>query len=109
MALDKGPSEEELARALARFVTEPVGGYGLDLDRNNSPLQAAARAQIQQMTREIARDVVGASTSIKDVLEGHVKRAIEEALRDDAYLRKIVTDAVAKALVTRGSDDDADA
>lgn len=107
MALDKGPSEEELARALARFVTEPVGGYGLD--RGNSPLQSAARAQIQQMTREIARDVVSASTSIKGVLEGHVKRAVEEALRDDAYLRKIVTDAVAKALVTRGSDDNADA
>jgi len=95
-------TEDELVNSLCRFVTQPESyGYGKE-----SPLQKAVRDHMRTMVKEMAGEVVASTPKVREVMHRLIQQSVEEALRDDAFLNKIVTDAVAKALVTRSTEDD---
>lgn len=95
-------TEDDLAQSLARHLTNQVG-YGMD---RISPIETAVRKHMQVMADELAAQAVSQSTTIRDVVDRHVKDAIGAALRDDDFLRGMVTKAVAKTLAGRHSYSD---
>lgn len=89
-------TQQEIASDLARFLTTPVArGYGLD---KRSPLDEILNAQITQMTREIAAEVIAATPEIRDHVKRMVESTVKRALQNDSWLNQTVVGAVSKAI-----------
>jgi hypothetical protein len=89
---------------LAQFLTKP--GYS---SGGKTPLQEEIERQIKKMASEIAAEVIRQTPQLEDRVRQLTAKAVQDALSGDKFLSDLVTDAVARVLVTRMrhvSDDD---
>ena len=86
------PDEGQVARDLAAFLTTKDGYQRL------SPIEGRVRGEIGKLAQEIATEVVAAHPSLRAAIVEMTQRVVSAALRDDEYLRGVVTAAVGKAL-----------
>lgn len=84
---------EEIASALASYLTNRASGYG-----GRSPLEEMLQAQITQMTRQIAAEVIAATPELHDHVQRMVQQTIRWAMNQDGWLNQTVVTAVSKAL-----------
>lgn len=87
-------NEKEVAESLTDFLVKP---------RNNnwnskSPLQDYVEAEITNMARAIAGEVVQSHPELVNAIRERTVNAIRQAMREDGYLSRKVTEAVAKQL-----------
>lgn len=87
------PDPTVAAQALTKFLTEPRGTY----DRT-SPIEARVKAEITRLADTLAAEVISSNTELANVVRERIQAVIRAALRDDAYLRSVVVEAVAKGL-----------
>lgn len=85
-------ASQEIARNLAGFLTSPPR-YG-----GKSPLEEMLQAQITQMTRQIAAEVIEAMPELRDHVRTMVEQTIRRGLTQDQWLNQTVVSAVAKAI-----------
>jgi len=83
----------EVAADLAAFLTRG-SGYG----SGKSPLDEMLQAQITQMTRQIAAEVIAATPELSSHVKRMVEQTIRRALNDDTWLNQTVVSAVSKAI-----------
>ena len=86
------PDETQVARDLAAFLTTKDGYSRL------SPIEGRVRAEIGLLAQHVAREVVEAHPSLRAAITEMTQRVVSAALRDDEFLRDVVTNAVGKAL-----------
>jgi hypothetical protein len=96
------PTEDGAARVVAAYLTVKAGYQEV------SPLERMVRIRINRIAEEIANEVVDGLPSLREIVRTQVNAVVAAALRDDAYLSKVVTEAVALGLrkfVTQESDE----
>jgi hypothetical protein len=100
------PDESQVARDLAAFLVTKDGYQRL------SPIEGRVRSEIAKLAQEISEEVVAAHPSLRAAIAEMTHRVVSAALRDDEYLRGVVTAAVGKALgqlvAERGTDQGSD-
>ena len=93
---DTPKTQEQVASDLAKFLTTDRRGYGYDAGK--SPLDEMLNAQITQMARQIAAQVIADTPALADHVKGVVERTVKRALANDQWLNQTVVGAVSRAI-----------
>lgn len=89
-----GADTTPAAQKLAEFLTARDSSY----HGSKSPLEARVNAGIVELAGTIAAEVIAAHPELREVIRKRTVMVVAQALQDDSYLNRIVTDAVAKGL-----------
>jgi len=93
----------KIAEQFTKYLIEPNRDpYARD---RTPPLEAMVQAELTAMARRIAVEIVAGIPDVEDVIRTRVHDTIARAMRDDVWLGKIVTEAVARALVSHFHDE----
>ena len=96
--------ERQIATELTEFLLQPQGtGYG---SARTSPLKQYVESEIKQICVYVAKEVVEAHSGLREVIRERCQQAIRDALADDPYLNRLVTEAVARQLTKTALDDE---
>ena len=88
-------TQAQVASDLAAFLTTRPSGYG---GSGKTPLEELLHAQITQMARQIAAEVIAATPELADHIRRMAERTVREALNNDTWLNQTVLSAVSKAI-----------
>lgn len=87
-------NEKEVAESLTDFLVKPRNSNW----NSKSPLQEYVESEITKMAGAIAREVVQSHPELVNAIRERTVNAIQQAMREDCYLNRKVTEAVARQL-----------
>jgi len=87
---------EKAAKDLASFLTEPQSQYIGGRTTTISPLGNYIRLHLEHMAREIASIQIEATPELKEILRDKAQRLIQQTLRDDDELSRVVVKAMSE-------------
>lgn len=97
-------NEKEIAESLTDFLVKPNSW------NSRSPLQGYVEAEITKICATVAGEVVRSHPELVSAIRERTTIAIKQAMRQDGYLNKKVTEAVARQLteMSLGLEDEED-
>jgi len=93
-------NDQDASAQLTEFLVK-ADGY-----RGKSPLMQRVETEISAMARTIAAEVVAENPGLTDKIRERTRHVVAAALRDDAYLNGLITQAVAKVITERALQED---
>lgn len=94
-------TQAQMASELAAFLTTRQPGYG---SSGKTPLEEILHAQITQLARQIAAEVIAATPELAEHVRRMAERTVREALNSDTWLNQTVLSAVSKAITDMALD-----